>query len=110
YRKNFWLEAEQLFAIVPHEIDHFIKIVRLAQKINFIERDDNFFAPRANTLALGEGAINGGDEQNEVAARDKLFGEPLMLAQNRIDSRRIDDADILQEVRRVGNFQYGLIA
>src|SRR6185437_6826589 len=106
---------EQVPTVFAHERLDFYQPFRSLQHVDFVQDDNDFFPPGTDALhegalALGEGTINGGDEQDQVAARDELFGEPLVFAFDGVCARRIDDADILQEVGRVVLFEQAAFA
>src|SRR5579863_1223990 len=100
HREYLRLETQQVFAVFPHEGHNFRQRFRRLENIDLVEDDDHFFAPVTNAfqkyaLALSKRAIYRGDEENQVAAWNKLFGESFVFAQYGVDTRGINDADIL---------------
>ncbi len=60
-------------------------------------------------LGLGERAIGGRDEKHQIGARDELGGHRLVLADDGVGSRRVDDADFAEQIdRRLDDEQIGL--
>ena len=76
------------------------------QQIDLVDDDDDLLAPVPDRrhecpLALGERAVGGGDEEDQVGARHELLGELLVLADDGVGARGIDDRDLVEELRRV---------
>jgi hypothetical protein len=103
------------FCNIADKLLHFLQGLGSAQQIDLVEHNHDLLAPGAHpfkegALAFGEGPINRGNEEYEVAARDKFFGDLLVFAQHGIDARRIHNCDIPQKVCRVANIEQTLRA
>ena len=78
----------------------------VAQEIDLVDDYDDLLAPvpdrlHERPLALSEWAVGGGDEEDHVRARHELLGQLLVLADDRVGARCIDDRDLVEELRRV---------
>ena len=97
------LISKKVLRGVPHEVDHLLDLGRGAEDVDLVEDDDNRLAPVSNAgeeepFRLGERAIGGGDEQDEVGAGHEFGGDPLVLAENGVRARRVDDVDVAQQL------------
>ncbi|HEY5675575.1 MAG TPA: hypothetical protein VIR81_02250 [Myxococcales bacterium] len=94
--------------MLADEGDDLGDIVGGAQQVHFIDDEDDLLAPGADAvqegaLGLGEGAVGGGDEEDEVAAGDELSGELLVVAQDGVGAGGIHDGDVAQEGGGMGD-------
>src|SRR5690242_1001547 len=99
-----------MFAGLGDEVLYFAQMSFVVQQIGLVEDDDNLFAPGANvfqkeSLALREGAINRGNEEDQIAAWHKISSQLLVSLQHGVHTRSINDTDVAQEIRRVMIFQ-----
>ena len=84
------------------------------QNVALVDDDDDFLAPGADllhepALGLGKRAICRRDEENEVGARDELRRHRLVLTNDGVGPRRVDDADLAKELHgRLDGEQVGL--
>ena len=72
------------------------------ENVDLVDDDDHLLAPAADllekrALGLGERTVGGRHEQDEVRARDEIRGDRLVLADDRVRSRRIDDVNVAQD-------------
>src|SRR6266508_2509789 len=85
---------------------HFLQGGFVLDDIGFVQREDNLLAPGENaleelSLALGERMISGSSEQHQVAARHEFIRQALMVADDRVGARRIDNIQFLQKRQRI---------
>ena len=72
------------------------------QNVDLVDDDDDLLAPAADLLekgplGLGERTVGGGHEQHEIRPRHELRGDRLVLADDRVGARRIDDVDVAKD-------------
>ena len=78
----------------------------VAQQVDLVDDDDDLLAPVPDRLhelplALGERAVGGGDEEDQIGAGHELLGELLVLADDRVGAGGVDDGDLVEELGRV---------
>ena len=98
-------EAEQTLDVLADELGHLSDACFVSQEIDLVDDDDDLLAPVPDRLhecplALGERAVRGGHEEDHVGARHELLGELLVLANDGVGARRIDDRDLVEELVR----------
>ena len=64
----------------------------------FLPQSADRFEERA--LGLGERPVGRGDEQHQIGARHEIVGEPLVLADDGVGARRVDDVDVAKQLHR----------
>ena len=89
------------------EVADFLQGRVVFEDIHLVQHKDDFLAPGENAfeelaLALGQGMIGGGDEQDQVTARDEFIGQPFVLADDGIRAGRINNVQFLQERQGIG--------
>jgi hypothetical protein len=70
--------------------------------IRFVQGEDDLLAPGQDaleelSLALREGMVGGGGEQDQVAARHEFIGQALVMADDCIRPGRIDNVQFLEK-------------
>ncbi len=90
---------------VANERQHLLELGFLREDVDLVHDDDDLLAPGADglderALGFGKGTIGGRHEEDEIGARYEVGGQALVLAQNRVRARRVDDVEILEEVDR----------
>ena len=99
--------AREHVARVPeHEVVHLGACLRALEQVGLVDHDRHLLAPPGDALeeaalALGEGAVGGGDEQHQIGARDELLGQQLVFGDHRVRSRRVDERERPQALGRV---------
>ena len=96
--------AEQRLRVLGDERAHLLAIFGALEHVDLVDDDDDLLAPVADgleerALALGERPIGRRDEQHEVGLRHELAGQPLVLAEDRVGARRVDDVEIAEQRR-----------
>ena len=76
---------------------------RALENVDLVDDHDDLLAPRPNLfheapLGFGERAIGGRDEKDQIGPRDEVRRHHLVLADDGVGSRRIDDADFLEQI------------
>ena len=100
--------AEHALGRVAHERQHLLELAGPLEDVDLVEDDDDLLAPgpdrlEERALGLGERPVRGGDEQHEIRPRHELRRQALVLADDRVGARRVDDVDVLEEVDRRGD-------
>ncbi len=85
------------------------------QDVDLVDDQDDLLAPVANllqeaALALGEGAVGRGDEEDEVAAGDELSRQRLVLAHDGVRAGRVHDGDLAKQLHRRGLHPHAILA
>ena len=112
--EDLGLETQQRPRVVGHERSNLRHLPRAFENVALVDDDDDLLAPAANllhepALGLGERAIGGRHEEDEVGARDELRRHRLVLADDGVGPGRVDDADFAKELdRRLDDQQVGL--
>ena len=88
---------------VADKRQHFVELGRALEDVDLVDDDHDFLAPRANrgdegALGFGERAVRRGHEQDEIGPRHELRRQALVLADDRVRARRVDDVEVLEEV------------
>jgi hypothetical protein len=83
-----------------------VAVLILAEEVDLVDDEDYLLAPVPDqlevlALGLGEGPVRGGDEEDEVRAGHEAAAELLVVADDGVGPRRVDDGDLAQEVVRV---------
>ena len=76
-----------------------------ADQVDLVDHDRDLLAPLADVrhelaLALGERAVGGGDEEDQVGAGHELLGQRLVLADDGVRAGGVDERDLVEEVGR----------
>ena len=72
-------------------------------EVPLVDDEHDLLAPVADALekqplGLGERAVDRGDEQHQVGARHEVRRERLVLADDGVGARRVDDVDVAEEL------------
>ena len=99
------LQAQQALRPLADEGHLRGHLVGAGQQVGLVQDDHDLLAPAADALhegalALAEGAVGRGDEQDEVGARHEAFGQRLVFAQDGVRAGRVHDREHLEQ--RVG--------
>jgi hypothetical protein len=102
--------AKQLRGVAPHVGSDLLTFFLPFDNVDLVENEDDLLAPLADLLeygafALGEGSVGGSDEEDQVGAGDEVSRQLFVSADDGIRSRRVDQGDLTQQVRRVGPFE-----
>ena len=94
-------DAEQIVRVMLHKVEHLLLLGLGGQELDLVDHDHDLLAPVADLLQEGafrfaEGSVGAGDEEDEVAAGHEVFGQLLVLADDRVGARRIDEVDLLE--------------
>src|SRR4051812_18800534 len=105
-REQIGTKAEQTLDVLADELGDLSDTCFVAQEIDLVNDDDDLLPPVADRrherpLALGERTVRGSHEEDQIGARHELLGELLVLANDGISPRRIDDRDLVEELRGV---------
>ncbi len=112
--EDLGLEAEQRARVIGDKRSDFRNLRRALQNVALVDDHDDLLSPTADVLheaafGLCKWTVGGGDEEHEVGARDELGGHRLVLADDGIGSRRVDDADFAKQIDgRFDDEQIGL--
>ena len=95
--------AERLCRLLAHEGEHALDVRRRVEQVGLVHDQHQLLAPLAErrqerALGLAEGTIGGAQEHHEVGARHELPRQRLVLAQDRVGARRVDDRDRAQDL------------
>jgi hypothetical protein len=79
---------------------------RQGEDVDLVDDQHDLLAPRPDLLeelplALGERAVGGGDEEDQVGARHEVAGQLLVAPHHRVGAGRVDDVQLAQQLRRV---------
>ena len=93
--------TEQFPSVPGDKFQDLLTLFLAGQQFDLIDHDDDLFAPVPNSLQeemLGftEGSVRAGDKENKIAARYEMFCNLLMLADDGVGPRCIDQVDFLQ--------------
>ena len=103
-------EAQEVFGVLGDKAHHLLHVGFALQDVNLVEDDDHFFAPVADALqedalALGEGTIGRGDEEDQITAWHKVLGDLFVAADDGVGTWRVHDVDLSQEIHWTGGHQ-----
>ena len=93
---------------LAHKRQHLVELRRALEDVDLVDDDHDFLAPGANrfdkgAFRLGEGTICRGHEQDEIGPRHELGRQALVLADDGVRARRVDDVEVLEELDRRGH-------
>ncbi len=102
-REDRRLRPEHALGRVADKRQHVVELGRTLEDVDLVDDDHDLLAPRANrldegALGFGERAVRRGHEQDEVGPRHELGRQALVLADDRVGARRVDDVEVLEEV------------
>ena len=112
--EDLWLEAEQHARVLGDKRSDFRNLGRALEDVALVHDHDNLLAPAADVLhepafGLRERTIGRGDKKYKIRTGDELGGHRLVLADDRVGSRRVDDADFAEQIDgRFDDEQVGL--
>ncbi len=102
-REDLRREAEGALGLLAHEVHDAFDVFGRFQQVDLVHHHDDLLPPGPDRLeeaplALGEGPVGGGDEEDEVRPRDELAGELLVLPQDRVGAGGVHDHDVPQDL------------
>ena len=88
---------------VADKRQHLVELRRAFEDVDLVDDDHDLLAPGANrfdegAFGLGERPVSRGDEQDEIGPRHELGRQALVLADDGVRARRVDDVEVLEEV------------
>ncbi len=112
--KDLRLESEQRTRVVGDKRSNLRHLRGPLENVALVDDDDNLLAPPADVLheaplGFGKRAIGRRDEEHQIGTRDELGGHRLVLANDGVGPRRVDDADFAEQIdRRFDDEEVGL--
>ena len=107
--EDFGGHSQQGAGVLGDEIPNLLQVGLALEDIHLVDDHDHLFAPIPNllqegALALGEGAVGGGEEEHQVGAGHETGGNHLVLAHDSVRAGGIHDAEFFEERHRRGYF------
>ena len=101
-REDLGTEAEQRARVVGARTRGLLDLPLPVEDVDLVDDDDDLLAPAAHllekrALGFGERAVGGGHEQHQIRSRHELGGDRLVLADDRVGARRIDDVNLAED-------------
>ena len=96
-------QAERGAYAAVHEGADLLDLALVPEEVSLVYDEQYLLPPVADelevtALALGQGPLGRGDEQYQVAPRHEAPGKLLVVADDRVRPRRVDDGDLAQEL------------
>ena len=102
--------AQKPGGVVPNVADDLVALFRPGQDVDLVDDEDDLLAPLTDLLqepplALGEGSVGRGDEQDQIGAGNEVAGQLLVTPNDRVGARRVHDVELAEDLGRVGALQ-----
>src|SRR5215203_3406752 len=96
-------QAESRTYAAVHKGANLLDLRFVGQEVGLVDDEQDLLPPVADelevpALALSERPLGGGDEQHQVTPRHEAPGKLLVVADDRVGPRRIDDGNLTQEL------------
>ncbi len=91
--------------MIPHVRLHCLDRL-VVQDVDLVDDQKHFLAPlpdlfQKDALALRKRTVGRRDEHHQIAAWDEVLGDLLVLADDRVGARCVDDVDLFQDGNRL---------
>ena len=102
--------AQQAGGVLADVADDLLALFGPGQNVDLVDDEDDLLAPlpdllQEGPLALGEGAVGRGDEQDQIGAGNEVAGQLLVAADDRVGARGVHDVDLAEHLGGMGTLQ-----